>query len=104
MNRPRDTLAQRRVALQARSAALRERLGAHGQALQPALRVADTALVAGRWLKNHPQVVIGALVAVALLKPGKAWRWGTGAWGVWRTVRPLVAAWAARRRAPGGTD
>ena len=102
MNRQRDTLAQRRVALQARSAALRERLGAHGQALQPALRVADTALTAGRWLKAHPQVVIGALVAVALLKPGKAWRWGTSAWGVWRTVRPLVAAWAARRRPPGG--
>ena len=102
MNHHRDTLAQRRAALQARSAVLRERLGTHGQALRPALRVADTALTAGRWLRNHPQVVIGGLVAVALLKPGKAWRWGTSAWGLWRTVRPLVAAWAARRRPPGG--
>lgn len=102
MTHHQPTLAQRRTALQARSAALRERLGGHGQALQPALRVADTALAATRWLKAHPQVVIGALVAVALLKPGKAWRWGTSAWGLWRTVRPLVAAWAARRRPPGG--
>lgn len=101
MSSHRDALVQRRVALQARSAALRERLGAHGQALQPALRVADTALSVSRWLKNRPQVVIGTLVVVALLKPGKVWRWGSGAWSVWRTVRPLVAAWAARRRAPG---
>ena len=91
-------LAQRREALLARSAALRERLGADLASLSRPLSWADQVLALARWLRAHPLVPAGAAAALALWQPRRAWRWlwrGLGLWRAWRSAR---IAWEGLRR------
>lgn len=91
-------LAQRREALLARSASLRQDLGAGLSSLSTPLAWADQALALVRWLRAHPLVPAGAAAVLALWKPRRAWRWlarGIGLWRVWRSAR---AAWSGLRR------
>jgi hypothetical protein len=51
-----------------------------------------------RWLRRNPQLVVGAGVALAVVRPKRAWRWGRRAfvgWQLWRKLRDLLD-----RRAP----
>ncbi len=82
-------LWRRQERLLARSAVLRERLGADLATLRRPLAVADGVLDAARWLKGHPEVVGAGAVVVALLRPRRTLRWLGRGWGLWRIGRRL---------------
>ena len=88
-----EALAQRRLALRADSALLRESIAVQALAWQvgppgwPLVRRLATRL------RRHPWAP--ALVAGWLLwrRPRRALRWAWRAWGWWRLGRRLVAGW-----------
>ena len=76
--------------LQIRSGTLRDAIGADAAALDPLFRAADRVRGAGRWLAVRPAIVIGAGVALAVLRPRSALRWTRRAfvgWQAWRSLR-----------------
>jgi hypothetical protein len=101
-------LAQRRLALVARSAALRAELVEGAAALDTPLQLADGAWNAWHWVKAHPDVVVAGVVVVAVVQPRRAWvlaRWSWRGWRTWRWLRSIAAEAQAgfvrsRRRAP----
>lgn len=88
-----EALAQRRLALQAHSALLRESIAVQALAWQvgPPGWSLVRGLAAG--LRRHPWAP--ALVAGWLLwrRPRRALRWAWRAWGWWRLGRRVVAGW-----------
>jgi hypothetical protein len=82
--RPRDVeLAARQQRLLIRSAELRVTLAHQAQALQGPLALADQAVSGARWLRSHPQWPLGALLALAVLRPRRALAWVTRLWWGW---------------------
>lgn len=91
-------LAVQRERLLVRSATLREHVATHSAALAPALAVADTVRNTVFWLRAHPLAVVSALLAIAVLRPRKAWRWGMRAWSAWQFVnrwRRRLGTWVS---------
>lgn len=91
-------LAARRERLLVRSATLREHVAIHSAALAPPLAVADMARNTVFWLRCHPLALVSALLAIAVLRPRKAWRWGMRAWSAWQFVnrwRRRLGAWVS---------
>lgn len=83
-------LATRHGMLKARIDAQRLALARHAQPLEAAFSTADKALAGVDWLKQNPAVVGGALAALAIIRPGRAWRWakrGIFVWRGWQSVR-----------------
>ena len=70
-----------------RSAALRSELAAQGRGLRAPLMLADRLREAWRWLARHPAVPAVAVVALAVLRPRRAWRWTQRLWWGWRVWR-----------------
>lgn len=82
-------LLQRRQRLLVRSAQLRTAMASQAQDLKAPLGVVDRARAAVQWLYHHPHWPLGALAALAVLRPQGALRWvGRAVWG-----------WAAFKRA-----
>ena len=79
----------RRQRLLMRSAALRITMAGQSQVMKAPLAVADQVRAGLRWLHRHPELPLGALVALAVLRPQRALRW-TGR---------ILRAWTAFRRA-----
>jgi hypothetical protein len=80
-------LTQQRAALQARSQALRQRLGEQALVLQHPLALADQ--VRGHWitLRNQPRWLLSlGLIPLLplLLRPRRLLAWGLRLWGGWR--------------------
>ncbi|HEX5804846.1 MAG TPA: YqjK family protein [Macromonas sp.] len=88
---------QRRWQLEQRSAELRVKLASHAQAVTPALAWADRARQGSRWLKSHPWIPLGVAVLLLLRRPRRALRWGTRAWGLWKTVQRARGLWQGIR-------
>lgn len=89
---PRTTaarLAQRQQQLLLRSQRLRTEFGQELQRLQPPLRLADRVQAGWRWLRAHPELPLGATLAVVVLRPRRAWRWGLRLWWGWRSWQRL---------------
>jgi len=82
-------LEHRQRLLLQRSAELRGALGRDLQRLQPPLALADRVRAAWQWLRAHPQVPLAAGVALLVLRPRRAWRWGQRLWWGWRQWRRL---------------
>lgn len=83
-------LASRHGALKVRIAAQRDALARHAAPLEVAFAVADKAVSGLDWAKQHPAVVGGAVAALAILKPRRAWRWtkrGVFLWRGWQSLR-----------------
>lgn len=81
--------AARRELLLMRSTALRLRFAREARVLEAPLALADRVRDGARWLNGHPEVVIGGVLLVIVLRPRTAWRWawrGWGAWGLWRRL------------------
>ena len=78
-----DELAARQQRLLIRSAELRVTLAHQAQALQGPLALADQAVSGARWLRSHPRWPLGALLAVAVLRPRRALAWATRLWWGW---------------------
>lgn len=77
-------LATRHGALKARIAEQRLSLAEQVRPLEAALSVADRGVAGVDWLKRHPGAVGGAFAVLALLRPGRAWRWAKRGLVVWR--------------------
>jgi len=91
-------LALKKQRLQIAGETLRAEFGLCAAGLAPAFSGADCALEGVRWLRRNPQLVVGAGVALAVVRPKRAWRWGRRAfvgWQLWRKLRDLLD-----RRAP----
>jgi hypothetical protein len=93
-------LQLRRERLLTRSAELRGTLAAQwGVLRQPPWAIEARAGL--DWMKAHPQMLAGALVALVVLRPRRVLRWGgqaLAAWQLWRRLRPLWIAWVGGRR------
>lgn len=88
-------LAARQQKLLIRSAELRVTLAHQAQALQGPLARADQAVSGARWLRNHPQWPLGALLALAVLRPRRALAWATRVWWGWGLYKK-ARRWLAR--------
>ncbi len=94
-------LALRQQQLLARSAQLRGRVATEMVPWKQRLALVDrlrSAVDTGwRWLRRHPEVPAGLAVAVVVLRPGRAWRWG------WRWGRRAWLGWQVYRRVWAGS-
>lgn len=83
-------LASRRGALGERIAAQRAALTQHAAGVELLCARADTVRDGINWLKRHPAAVGGAVLAVVVARPRRAWRWarrGLVLWRGWRSLR-----------------
>ncbi|OGA15379.1 MAG: hypothetical protein A3G25_15975 [Betaproteobacteria bacterium RIFCSPLOWO2_12_FULL_63_13] len=79
----------RRAHLMASAAVERERIRAQLRAWEAPFALADTGICAARYLRRHPQWIIGPIVLFAVLRPRRALSWarnGVIAWRAWRWV------------------
>lgn len=93
MNADALELALKRQRLQIASASLRSDFGRHAIGLAPVFGAADCAVEGARWMGRNPQLVIAAGVALAVVRPRRAWRWGRRAfigWQAWRRLREYL--------------
>jgi len=90
-------LAARKQQLLIRSAELRVTLTHQAKPLQGPLAVADQAVIGMRWLREHPQWPLGALLLTAVLRPRRALAWATRLWWGW-DVYKKARRWLARDR------
>lgn len=90
----REALQRRQLELVARSALLRDRLGAELAPWMPTLRRVDAGIDAGQrawqWLRAHPEGPIAASLVLVAIRPRRAWRWGLKLWSAWRVWRRLA--------------
>jgi hypothetical protein len=87
-------LALEKQRLQFRSDALRDEWRNQARSLAPLFGAADQVRAGVRWLRRHPEVVVGAGVAVAVARPRAIWRWvrrGAIAWHFWRNGQRWLA-------------
>lgn len=89
MNARRLELALRKQRLQLESVRLREDFAADAAAFRPLLSVGDKIHDGARWLRRHPEVPVGAGVALLVARPRTLLRW----------ARRSLVAWQALRRA-----
>lgn len=92
-------LALKKQRLQIAGDDLRADFGRYASGLRPIFNGADTAVEGVRWLRRNPEVIVATVVALAVIRPKRAWRWARRAfvgWQAWRKLRELV-----ERRLPG---
>lgn len=82
-------LALKKQRLQIQSAALRARLGQQAQALQAPLAAVDRVRAGYGWLRERPYILVGAAVALAVMRPRAAWRWVKRGFVWWQAARRL---------------
>ncbi|MDP1612729.1 MAG: YqjK family protein [Sulfuritalea sp.] len=86
-------LALRKQRLQIAGDSLRKDFGRFASGLTPVFGAADYAVEGARWLKRNPELMVAAGVALVVVRPGRAWRWGRRAflgWQAWRKLRELL--------------
>ena len=89
MTAMRIELARRRAALVARAAAQRAVL-AHAYApWRGPLAIVDQGLVAVRYIRSHPALLVGVVAVVAVLRPRRVARWLQRGWVAWGAALPV---------------
>jgi hypothetical protein len=81
-------LAKQRLQLQ--SASQRDALVAAAAQMAPLFAAADAVREGVSWLRRHPQWLAGAVVAIAVARPGRVLRWAGRvlvAVRAWRSLR-----------------
>ena len=102
-----QVLAARCESLQVRNAQLCQQLADDSRVLRAPLAGADRVLGGLRWLRAHPQWLLGAAVTLLVLRPRRSWRLGLRLWSGWRLWQQ-VKRWQAQtgllqsRGSPGG--
>ncbi|MCX8017599.1 MAG: YqjK-like family protein [Rhodocyclaceae bacterium] len=91
-------LALAKQRLQLKAAAERAALGEYAAGLAPLFAAGDHIVAGARWLKHHPEAVVGGVAALVALRPGALrflWRWGRRsllAWQFWRDAGRWLSA------------
>lgn len=67
-------LAERRQALQARSAEQRRDIAADIAGLEPVFSTVDALRRAAQWLRHNPEWVVGGVAVVVVVKPKRSFR------------------------------
>lgn len=86
--------ALKKQRLQFRSAQLRAQMAAYAEGVTPVLRAGDAVVEGVRWVRQHPETLIAAGLAVAVARPRGVVRWarrGMVAWQAWGRVRDWLA-------------
>ncbi len=90
-------LAERRAGLAARASAERESLAAFMARTDGPVRMANSALAAGRRLleeaRRQPLLVAAGAVLLIALRPRRALGWALKGWTLWRTIRSAQRWW-----------
>lgn len=93
MNATTLELALKKQRLQIVGETLRADFARSAAGLSPAFAGADCVVEGVRWVRRNPQFVIAATVALVVIRPKSAWRWGRRAfvgWQAWRKLRELL--------------
>lgn len=88
-------LREARGALRSRCQVQRQQLAEHSQGLEKLCDLGDQIRSGSDWLRQNPLVVAGAVAALVVARPGRAWRWGKRvlwAWQGWRALRKRLFA------------
>lgn len=96
MNARRLELALRKQRLQLRSAQLRADFAADAAAFEPLFAAGDRARDAMYWLRSHPEIPVGAGVALLVARPRRLLRWARRGLVAWQAAR-RVRLWLDRR-------
>lgn len=80
-------IALRRERIRARIAQERRDLGAALAPFAPAVSVLDGGWNAWRYLRAHPQWLVGGAFALVVWRPRGSLKWARRAWGAWRAWR-----------------
>lgn len=91
-----NDLLMRQQRLLARSSQLRLTLGKQAQVLVAPLALADRVRHGVQWLYRNPHWPMGALLALAVLRPRRALTWGGRMWWVWRMYQRVLKSSASR--------
>ena len=83
--------ALKKQRLQLESQRLREQATTFASGMAPAFTAAEKMRTGWHWLKAHPAVPVGLAVAVIVVRPALAWRWGRRAWLGWKSWQRLRA-------------
>ena len=92
-------LALKKQRLQMRSAALRADISTHAAVWRPAFALADQGQAVLLWLRRHPAVPVGVLVALLVARPRALLRWfkrGFFAWQMLARLRDVLSPPVAR--------
>lgn len=94
MNPDRLALLLARERLRERIAHQRTQLASAAWPIETACSVADTAGDGARWAREHAHWLIGAAVALLVIRPRGTWRWARrlfAGWRLWRSLRDKLA-------------
>jgi hypothetical protein len=89
----------KRAQLLARAAVERERIAVQLRAWEAPLALVDKSVAVGRAIRRHPQWIVAAAVAFAVLRPRRAFAWarnGLIAWRAWRSISASLRALVTR--------
>jgi hypothetical protein len=89
MNKKAILLAERRERLVAQAAAQRMTLAQSIEPWRIPLARVDRGLAALRYIKSHPAWIIGGIVLLAALRPGRAGKWLGRGWVTWQMMHKL---------------
>lgn len=90
MNLKRNRLVERRERLVAQAAAQRLALARDMERWRMPLALADQGLAGLRYLRLHPQWLIGPILLLAVLRPRRVGKWLGRGWVSWRVSRRLL--------------
>ena len=82
-------LAERRATLIARAENQRDTLGRAANQWRKPLAFADQGVSALHYLKQHPGLLAGSALVLALLRPRRVGKWAQRGWLAWRITRSI---------------
>lgn len=89
MNAKLVRLIERRERLVSQAAAQRRTLELDIEPWRIPLALADQGLTALRYIKRHPESIIGGIVLLAALRPGRVGKWLGRGWMSWQLMHRL---------------
>lgn len=90
MNEKLIRLAERRECLVAQAAVQRIALAQNAEPWRAPLARVDQGLAALRFIKSHPTWIVGSVVLLAALRPGRIGKWLRGGWVTWQMMQKLL--------------
>jgi YqjK-like protein len=89
MNEKLIRLAERRERLVAQAAAQRVALAQNIEPWRIPLTLADRGMTTLRYVKSHPEWIVGVVVLLAALRPGRVGKWLGRGWVTWQMMHSL---------------